>query len=149
MQQSKHLIQEAVRAVRDLRNRYNVPPARRLELLARAGGDTADTLVALGHVMLTMGGLASMTVDPSALRGEDAASALSGDAELLLPGLIDVAAERERLAAQRVELEGRAAGIRQRLANPSFTERARPDVVAKERERLAEIEAQLSAIGLV
>lgn len=141
------LVQEAVRAVRDLRNRYNVPPARRLELLARAGGGTADTLVALGHVMLTMGGLASMTVDPAALRGEDAASALSGDAELLLPGLIDVAAERERLAAQRVELEGRAAGIRQRLANPSFTERARPDVVAKERERLAEIEAQLAAIG--
>ena len=141
------MVQEAVRALRDLRNRYNVPPARRLALLARAGGETADTFAELAHVLRTMGGLATLTIDAAATRPDDAAAALSGDAELLLPGLIDLAAERERLAAQRVELEGRAAGIRQRLANPSFTERARADVVAKERERLAEIEAQLAAIG--
>ncbi|HQZ72341.1 MAG TPA: valine--tRNA ligase [Anaerolineae bacterium] len=141
------VVQEAVRALRDLRNRYNVPPARRLALLARAGGETADTFAELAHVLRTMGGLATLTIDAAATRPDDAAAALSGDAELLLPGLIDLTAERERLAAQRVELEGRAAGIRQRLANPSFTERARADVVAKERERLAEMEAQLAAIG--
>ncbi len=141
------LVQEAVRAVRDLRNSHQVPPSRRLELVVRAGGATQETLVDLGHLLLIMGGLASLTVDPAAVRPEDAATALCADAELMLPGLIDLEAERHRLAGLRADLEARAAGLRQRLANPAFVERAKPEVVAKERERLAELEAQLMALG--
>lgn len=63
-------------------------------------------------------------------------------AELLIPmaGLVDKAAELDRLAKELGKLDVEIEKIQVKLANDGFVSRAPEAVVAKERERVAELE---------
>ena len=69
-------------------------------------------------------------------------------AEVVLPlgGLVDLARERARLDKQIAEAEGHEARIEAKLANPGFTGKAPAAVVARERERLAELQQRLDGL---
>ena len=66
-----------------------------------------------------------------------------GQVEVYIPGVIDVDKERARLTQQRAQLLGRLEGSRRKLANADFLRKASPEVVQKERDRLAESETQI------
>ena len=68
---------------------------------------------------------------------ETAVTARAGGVEIFLPlaGMVDLTAERERLARELAEAEATLGRAEQLLANPRFVERAPAAVVAKERER--------------
>jgi valyl-tRNA synthetase len=66
--------------------------------------------------------------------------------ELDTRGAIDVAAERNRLEKDRSAAEKEIAQCRAKLDNPSFTDKAPIDVVAKIRDRLVSAEADLARI---
>jgi valyl-tRNA synthetase len=64
-----------------------------------------------------------------------------------LAGLIDVAAETQRLEKERTRLEGMIKGKEKQLANDKFVNNAKPEVVAKVKESLAQIRDQLKTVG--
>ena len=71
-----------------------------------------------------------------------------------LSGLVDFAAERTRLEKERAKLAGDAAKFEKKLSNPGFLAKAAPEIVEKDRAKLAEIadklarvEAQLAELG--
>jgi valyl-tRNA synthetase len=76
---------------------------------------------------------------------------------LTLAGIIDLSAERARLAREIAAFESDAAHVMKKLGNPNFLDRAAPEVVAEQRDKLAEAEAgkarlaaalsRLSAVG--
>ncbi|MDO5673734.1 MAG: valine--tRNA ligase [bacterium] len=76
----------------------------------------------------------------------DAGHALVQDVELVVPlkGLIDVAAELDKLTRERGKLEQELARIQAKLGNEQFTGKAPAAVVAKEREKAQELEARLA-----
>jgi valyl-tRNA synthetase len=55
-----------------------------------------------------------------------------------LAGLIDTAAEKARLARELEKIEAEIARAEQKLANPNFTQKAPPEVLAEHKKRLAE-----------
>ena len=59
-----------------------------------------------------------------------------------MAGLFDIAAEMTRLSKERLKIESELDGLRRKLENPQFVERAKPEVVAQSRERVAELEAR-------
>lgn len=139
--------QEVIRALRELRNQYNVAPSRKLAAVIRASGASAEALAALEHVLKQGAGLASLTIAAEATRAPDAAGAVLRDIEIFVPGVVDLDKERERLAKQHADLAARIEGIQKRLANEAFVTRARPDVVERERANLAELEAQAESVA--
>jgi valyl-tRNA synthetase len=58
-----------------------------------------------------------------------------------LHGLVDLAAERQRLDKEIRRTADAIAFTRSKLARPDFSERAPAAIVDKEREKLAELEA--------
>ena len=64
--------------------------------------------------------------------------------ELRIPmaGLFDIAAEMTRLSKERLKIEAELDGLRRKLENPQFVERANAEVVAQSRGRVAELEAR-------
>ena len=137
-------LKQVIVAVRNIRGELNIAPGRQLPLLARNGSDEDRRRMTehrdLLHALAKLGG-------STWLDGEEAppsAAQVVGQLELLVPlaGLIDVAAERGRLAREGDKLGKEVERLAAKLDNPGFTAKAPAEVVAKERARLAEISAQ-------
>ena len=60
---------------------------------------------------------------------------------LSLAGIIDLAAERGRLEKEIAAFDSDIGHFGKKLNNPNFVARAAPEVVAEQREKLAEAEA--------
>ncbi|MBN2492712.1 MAG: valine--tRNA ligase [Planctomycetes bacterium] len=139
-------LMEVIRAIRDIRSKHGVSPKAELRVRIRADGAAAVALRRLGRHVEHLARLEGMEVSAGAARSADAATAVVRDAEIFVAGVVDVAEERARLTKQRDQVAGRVEGARQKLANPAFLERARAEVVQKERERLAALEAELTTV---
>ncbi|HXY75825.1 MAG TPA: valine--tRNA ligase [Steroidobacteraceae bacterium] len=142
-------IQAVVLGVRQIRGEMNINPSRRVSLLLKEATPHERTLAERHRFWLErLAGLDRVTVLAENETAPHAAVALVGTLTLLVPmaGLIDAAAEVERLgkliAKARADLDKAQA----RLANESFVRHAPPEVVSGERERVAQLER--TAVGL-
>ncbi len=77
-----------------------------------------------------------------------------GDLYLPLEGLIDKEAETARLKKELENIEADAAKVEQKLANPNFTQKVPPQVLAEHQQRLADlhgkrdhVKSALAALG--
>jgi valyl-tRNA synthetase len=131
------VVRDAVGALRQLRGEYNVTPGKLLAAIAIPAPDARPVFAAEAALI---GRLARCTVSvaDTAPTGEAAAHQVLADgSEVVLPlaGTIDVAKEGARLQQELTALDKQLAGLRQRLANESFTSRAKPEVVDAERQK--------------
>ncbi len=76
------------------------------------------------------------------------ASNAKGALEIVVPleGLIDVEAEKKRLAKERQKTEKEHTGIEKRSSNPKFRDKAPPEVVAEQEGQLKDLAYKMSRI---
>ena len=150
------LLQEVVRAIRNLRSEKNVKPSQRIPAtLVSASAqeilqEQAATLASLaGLEPSTMQILGSLSAKP-----EGHIALVAGPVEIFLPlaGLVDSGEERARLEKDLAEAASQVERLEKLLAS-SFAEKAPPAVVQKERDKLAgykntaaKLKAQLTAL---
>ncbi|MGE4633182.1 MAG: class I tRNA ligase family protein, partial [Planctomycetota bacterium] len=137
---------DLIRALRDIRARHNVPPRQELEVRVRTSGSTAEALESLKGLILHLGVLSSMSIGPDVERTVDSAVSVSGDAEIFVPGVVDLEKEKTRLREQEKQTEGRLSGSTKKLANENFVTRAAPEVVEREKALVVELEQELVTI---
>jgi len=146
VEQRMAFLQDVIRGIRDVRSRYTIPPQARVTARIPATGETAAALRAGAELVSTMAGLEALEIGADIQRSPDAATAVVGALEVYIPGVIDPEKERVRLAKQQQDLQKRIDGSRRKLGNDNFLSKANPDVVQKERDRLAESEAQMENV---
>jgi valyl-tRNA synthetase len=130
---------ELVSEIRSARTELNVPPSAKLHLFAAAAGDEVAERLDRQHAMLSR--LARLeSIQLSGFDGSGAAQVVVGGTTYALPleGVIDLEAERGRLSKAVTSAEKERDSLAQRLNNPSFTERAKPEAVEKARADHAE-----------
>jgi valyl-tRNA synthetase len=129
-----------VGAIRTIRSESRIPPAVELSATVRPGpGLDAATLAEAAPLMGALA-RAAITVDPAAVRPSQSALAVAQGAEVFvrLEGVVDLAAERQRLGKEVDRATKDIAFLEGKLGRPDFVERAPAEIVARERERLAE-----------
>ena len=139
---------EVVREIRNTRAEYNVDPGRRIQALIRPG-QAATKLVENAFILKRLCNVERLDLLPAdSPDPENAASIVVGELALYLPleGMLDIAAERQRLATERAKLQQQLERSLKMLGNANFLERARPDVVERERNRKAELESATAQI---
>ena len=104
----------------------------------KPGSATTADLVGAAAPLIGALSRSVIGVAPDADRPALSAHALAGDAEVFvhLAGVVDLAAERNRLLKEIDKAEKEIAFLEGKLARPDFVERA--EVVDRERARLAE-----------
>ncbi|WP_165322399.1 valine--tRNA ligase [Rhizorhabdus phycosphaerae] len=137
-----------VSEVRAARNGLNVPPGTRLPAYSRGASD--QTLARLRANATAIARLARIDPAEGEAPSGGAAQVVVDEATFVLPleGVIDLDAERARLAKAIAAAEKERDGLANRLNNPAFVEKAKPEAVEKARADHAEksLEAeQLSA----
>jgi valyl-tRNA synthetase len=143
-------VQAVIRAVLQIRGEINIPQSRRIPLLLQGASAQDKTHAEMFRPYLErLAALERITVLEPGASVPQAAAAVVGDLTLLVPmaGLIDVAAEIERLSKVLTKANQDLAKMRARLANESFVRNAPADVVAKDREREAELERTLTGLS--
>jgi len=135
--------------IRALRGEMGVPPARLAPVLLRDA--SAETLGWAGSWREALARLARIS-QMTALDGpmpKDAAQLVVDEATLILPldELIDIGAERARLAREIERVAGEIGKVERKLDNPDFVARAKPEVVEENRARLAGFAAERERLG--
>jgi valyl-tRNA synthetase len=128
----------------------NIPLSRRIPLLLQGASAQDKTNAEMFRPYLErLAALERITVVEPGASVPQAAAAMVGDLSLLVPmaGLIDVTAEIERLAKVLAKANQDLTKMRARLSNESFVRNAPADVVAKDREREAELERTITALS--
>lgn len=139
MQQLKTLTD----ATRNLRGEMQLAPSLRVPLIVEAG-NAADKAAMEGFApyIQSLGKLSEVQI-VDALPESPAAVSIVGTTKLMLKVEIDVKAERERLSKEIARVEGEINKANGKLSNESFVARAPAEVVAQEKERVANFSATL------
>ncbi len=143
-------LQGFVLGIRQIRGELNLPPGRRLDVLAQ-GADDQDrarmrSLSGLLHPMAGINKLSELAADAEP---PPAASALHGGMRLLTPlaGIIDPSAERARLEKLRAQAGKALQAAEKKLANPQFLAKAPPEVVQAAQDRCGALARDLESLA--
>jgi len=142
-------LQQLVIAVRNLRAEAGLPPGKRVPVVVRGTEAQLALVEALAPQIMALARAEHVTpLRDGAARPGLAASAVVDGAEVFLPleGLIDVAEERARLVREADKLLHDLEGTRRKLSNQDFMTKARPEVVEREKQRLAQLEETLDKL---
>jgi valyl-tRNA synthetase len=141
-------MQELVRGVREVRNRYMVDPRTELAVNVRCRPEVAGDFQALEPFIRQLAGIGSFACGPDTGKPKQAAGIVHADFEayVSLTGLIDVGKEVQRLQKQLAEKRKHLQGTQAKLGNASFVERAPAEVVQQQREQVVELEAQIRTL---
>jgi len=152
-----NLVQEIVRAIRNLRAEKNVKPGRRIPAIL-AGGEQSRMLQDQAASIASLAQLDPLQLQiVSQVPGKPAGhiALVVGPVEVFLPlaGLVDVSEERSRLEKDLESITIQIQRLEELLSSP-FAQKAPPAVVNKERDKLtsyqetaAKLKAQLAALS--
>ena len=137
------LAREVISAVRNIRNQKNLPQKEQLTLRVVADENYPAELA---PVLVKMANLAAIELTEE----KDAAAAgfIVKTTQYFVPlaGMIDVEAEKEKLATDLAYYEGFLKSVMAKLSNERFVQNAPEKVVANERAKQADAEAKIAAI---
>ncbi len=132
-------LKEVTVAIRNIRSEMNLPPVRTVNVSVRADGAPLALLEENRAFLGPLARVGEWTLGPAVERPGISASAVVRGVEIFVPlsGLIDVESERLRLGRDLDKAVSDLEGTKKKLMNQDFLAKARPDVVQRERDRLA------------
>jgi valyl-tRNA synthetase len=139
-------VMDFILGVRRIRGEMNIAPGKLLPVLLQNGSDSDRRQVAdFQHYLLKLGRLASITWLSQDDIAAESAIALVSEMKILIPmaGLIDKSAELARLEKEIQKLKNELPRIEAKLKNPAFVDKAPPEVINKEKTKLADLQTSL------
>jgi valyl-tRNA synthetase len=140
-------IQQFVLGIRQIRGEMDIAPGKPLAVLLQDASTADRALVDTHAVYLTqLARLESIEILDSGVEPPPSATALLGSMKILVPmaGLIDVAAERQRLEKNRTRAAAGLAKVQGKLANEKFRANAPAAVIEKENAKAEALEQEIA-----
>ncbi len=147
MEQRLARMQDLVRAVREVRNRYAIDKTN-LEVFVRCNESVARDFRLLTPFIASLAGVEHLECGPQIEKPPQAGSYVQPEFEayVSLRGLIDVPAEIKRLDKQLAEKQRHLQASQAKLENPSFVDKAPADVVQQQRDLVTDLQKQIRVI---
>jgi valyl-tRNA synthetase len=144
-------IRDLVVKIRNVRLEYSVDPSKRIAALVGGmdgAGSIARVVAAHPAIFARLCNVERLTPLMNGDTPQNAAAVVSGETTLYLPlaGLVDFAAERERLLKELENVRAQIEKAEKTLGNESFVSRAKPDVVQRERDKLTDLLATRASV---
>jgi valyl-tRNA synthetase len=134
-------LKAVVVALRTIRGEMNIAPGKPLPIIFKNASIRDRTLFDTNQVLIeALAKTQSVTWLDAAQDAPPAATQLLGEMEIMVPlaGLIDKNAEIARLEKELAKLQKETGRLQSKLSNEKFMGNAPPEVVEKERQKLAQ-----------
>jgi valyl-tRNA synthetase len=139
-------VQNVIRPIRDIRNKHNIAPSRKLTVSVDGSQAIGDVLSANSDLICHLAGVESFSVGPNIEKPKNAATAIVEDIQVYVHDVIDPEAERARLQKQKQQIQNAIGPVYVKLNNEDFINKAKPQVVQQARAKLKELTAQAEAV---
>ncbi|MFO8007672.1 MAG: valine--tRNA ligase, partial [Candidatus Brocadiia bacterium] len=149
VEEHMELLQDIVRAVRNLRKEKKVPDRKPVRLTVSTPDHATDDVIgAHADFLCQMAALEELEHDTGAEKPPRCATTVVGTIELFmhLEGVVDIEQERARLQKQQDELQEQIQSVDAVLHNADFLAKAPEEVVQQKMDRGEELRAQLQVI---
>jgi valyl-tRNA synthetase len=139
---------DLVASIRSVRVEMNIPPAATLPLILAGGSSqTAGRARHWAEFVQRLARVSNISFAEVPPQGAVQIVVRGEVATLPLKGIIDLAAERARLAKEMAKCDADIARVDAKLGNPNFVARAPEEVVEEEKEKREEAEARKAKIA--
>ncbi len=140
-EQQFDLIRVLVTGIRNIRGEMNIHPKKRLVVLVSAKEKDQAVVRENVEYVRTLAGVETVEMGESIARPEASATAVCGPFTVYIPlaGVIDFEEEKKRQASEIEKLNDELEKVNRKLGNDEFVKKAPGDVVAKEKERMAQL----------
>lgn len=150
-ERSFELARAVVSDARSTRARYRLSPKEALPVVVKAASaEVAEAIEGMADFICGLANISELSVRASeGFEKPAAAIALAGadfDAYVVVGDLVDFDAEKARLNKELATAEKELAAAERTLGNEGFIAKAAPEVVAKKRERAAELTETIAAV---
>ena len=134
---------DLVTEIRSIRTEIGVPGSAKVPLvMVQASEEVRERCARLGETLQRLARLGEIGFAETAPKGSVQVIARGAVAALALEGIVDIAAEKQRLTREIGKIEGEIGKIEAKLGNPDFLARAKEEVVEEQRDRLEEAQAR-------
>jgi valyl-tRNA synthetase len=140
------MIQAVIRTIREIRNNRNIIPKELLVVSARSQQETVDVLNRNAGLIAQLAGVKEFQAGTDIVKPANAAVAIADATEVYVHDAIDLEAERLRFEKQKQQLTKAKEAVQAKLANEDFVTKAKPQVVAQAKDKLAQLTEQLKNI---
>jgi valyl-tRNA synthetase len=137
---------ELVRNGRDLRRAGNIQAAKKVKYVFKPAQQLTPHDAEVIKLLLNAESL-EVNADFQPPKGTPMVNSKLGELFLPLEGLIDVAAEKIRLAKELEKIQSEIVKVEQKLANPNFTTKVPATVLAEHEQRLSDWKAKLAQVN--
>ena len=138
-----------VGSVRSIRARYGISPKQALDVVVKPKDDKLVNLIsAQENLIAKLANTSEFSVDKAAKKPEQSSVVVANNLEIyiILKGLVDFEAEKARLTKEMDVLSKDEAMFSKKLSNPGFLKNAKPEVVEKDKAKLAKIQENLERL---
>jgi valyl-tRNA synthetase len=132
-------LQEMIESIRSVKSDYGVGQGQEIAASVRADG--ADGLAGAvrrhADYFEKMAGVTELAVGPDEEKPPASAAKVAGESEVFVPleGMIDLDKERERLRSEIADKRSFLDGVKRKLQNEQFLNKAPAEVVERERQK--------------
>jgi valyl-tRNA synthetase len=140
------IVQGPIRAVRDIKSKYNVAPSAAPATSVDAPVSVAKILNANADLVRQLGGVKDFKASTGIQKPQNAATAIVDGIQIYVHDMIDTQAERRRLEKQKQQLEQAKKAVEAKLTNENFLQKAKPQVVTQAKDRLAQLSKELETV---
>ncbi len=136
------MVTQSVTGIRSIRARYGISPRTTLTITVKAESEEAlQRFQSQSELVSALANAEVATLAIEVAKPAESAACLAEGVEVYvaLSGLVDFEAERARLEKELASLEKDRIKFAKKLSNPGFLAKAAPDIIEKDRNKLADI----------
>jgi valyl-tRNA synthetase len=135
-------VMEVIGGIRNIRGEMEVPPSKQIAVILSC--NSAESLRLMKHnenYIISLARVSDLAIGQGIEQPADASIQVASDVQIFVPlkGLVDVEAEEQRLLKEIGKIEKEIEMFSKKLESPAFVDRAPAEIVAKERQKLAEV----------
>jgi valyl-tRNA synthetase len=140
------IIQTVIRTIRDIRSNRNIPPKELLVVSVKSQQEIAGILNQNAELISHLAGVKEFQAGTDIVKPANAAVSIADVMEVYVHEAIDPEAEQRQFEKQRQQIEKTKESVEAKLANENFVTKAKPEVVAQAKARLAQLIEQLNTV---